>query len=282
MFFSADDLKKNDSIYHYIGEINQKNLLTADQEKELAEQMRQGDKNAKNKLIEANLRLVVYIARRYLHRGVLLADLIEEGNLGLIHAAEKFDPTLGNRFSTYATWWIRQGIEKAIMNQARIIRLPVYLIKKQKKFHRLQQDLDQLSDEEVSFAELAEIMEISEGSLHDLRALDRHEISLDAMQSDDYDITLQDLLPNDKNEDPIDTIQTETLHNMLEHWLSRLNAREQEIIGKRFGIHGHDETTLESIGQSENLTRERVRQIQINALKRLEKYSKEAGLEDDL
>lgn len=272
--------RTHDSIYQYLIEIGQIKLLTPEQEKSIARRILAGDPAAKNELIEANLRLVVCIARRYIHRGLSLPDLIEEGNLGLIHAVDKFDPENGARFSTYATWWIRQGIERAIMNQSRMIRLPVHLAKKYKQYLRAQQKLLQNQDREPTLHEIAREMEVSEEYLHGLITLDKQEVSIDATINDEQDILLIETLADSGAEDPIEILQAEDQHNMLEHWLSMLSERERQIIEQRYGIHGAEIMTLENIGENSNLTRERVRQIQLQTLKQLRHRYLDSGQMD--
>lgn len=272
-----------DPIQQYLVEIGQIDLLTADQEKQLAAQIKEGSMRAKNHLIEANLRLVVCVARRYINRGLSLSDLIEEGNLGLIHAVEKFDPNVGARFSTYATWWIRQSIERAIMNQGRNIRLPIHLIKKQRQYQRLSHQHAQEGDKDTTrVADIAQEMGVSEESLYDLISLDRQELSVDATINEEQDMTLLDTLPDSSQAEPADTISDQELHDVLEKWLGMLGEREREIIEKRFGIHNNDIMTLENIGKYTQLTRERVRQIQLQALKFLRRCSHEAGIYKDV
>ncbi len=274
--------RKFDSIYQYLLEIGQIKLLTADQEKSLAREMQAGDKMAKSKLIEANLRLVVCIARRYINRGLPLADLIEEGNLGLIHAVEKFDPDVGARFSTYATWWIRQSIERALMNQSRLIRLPVHLAKKHRQFIRTQQRLMQLNEVEPSLHEIAKEMDMSLEALQDLITLDRQEVSIDAPMNEEQDIFFVETLPDHETQDPVDVLQDQELKALLDGYLSSLNERELEIIEKRFGIRGSDIMTLENIGENTALTRERVRQIQLQILRQLKRQFHSAGIHKDM
>ncbi|MBN9286980.1 MAG: hypothetical protein BGO43_11385 [Gammaproteobacteria bacterium 39-13] len=282
MLSFAKDSRKHDSIYQYLVEIGQIKLLTPEEEKSLARKMQKGDPRAKNKLIEANLRLVVCIARRYINRGLPLSDLIEEGNLGLIHAVEKFDPENGARFSTYATWWIRQSIERALMNQSRMIRLPVHLAKKHRQYLRARQKLMQAYDREPTIAEVAEEMGISIDSLQELVSLERQEISIDIPINEEQDIFFVETLADHDNKDPVDVIQAQDLHNLLENWLASLNEREREIIEKRFGIHGVNVMTLESIGESTELTRERVRQIQLQILKQLRRHYQSVGIHKDM
>lgn len=280
--FKKEASRKYDSIYQYLVEIGQIKLLTPDEEKSLARKMHKGDMRAKNRLIEANLRLVVCIARRYINRGLPLSDLIEEGNLGLIHAVEKFDPENGARFSTYATWWIRQSIERAIMNQSRMIRLPVHLAKKHRQYVRAKQKLMQAYDREPSLHEIAEEMGISLDSLQELISLERQEVSIDIPINEEQDIFFVETLADHDNKDPIDVIQSQDLHYLLENWLASLNDREREIIEKRFGIHGANIMTLESIGESTELTRERVRQIQLQILKQLRRHYQSVGIHKDM
>jgi len=279
--FGAKHSRKFDSLYQYLIEIGQTKLLTAEEEKSCARKIREGDKNAKNRLIECNLRLVVCIARRYINRGLSLADLIEEGNLGLIHAVEKFDPEVGARFSTYATWWIRQGIERSIMNQSHMIRLPVHLAKKQRQYLRAKQKLLQAGEHDPSVQDLAYEMGVSEDYLQDLMTLERQEFSIDSAINEEKDIVLSETLADHSVKDPIDILLADDLHKHLELWLSRLSKREREIIEKRYGIHGHDVYTLEHIGESTQLTRERVRQIQIHILKQLRHRYEEIGINRD-
>lgn len=276
------DPGRPDHIYQYLHEIGQIALLTAEQEKSLAKQLQEGSVRAKNHLIEANLRLVVCIARRYLNRGLSLPDLIEEGNLGLIHAVDKFDPENGARFSTYATWWIRQSIERAIMNQAKMIRLPVHLVKKQRKYQKLLQQRMQKGEAEPSLEELANAMGVSEENLMDLISLDKPEVSVDAAINEDQDIYLLDTIPDQNGEDPIEMIQAKDLHDIIESCLSTLSKRELEIIERRYGIHGHDVMTLDHIGEHTHLTRERVRQIQLQILKQLRRQCVDSGIRDDM
>lgn len=274
--------KATDPVHQYLVEIGQINLLTADEEKSLAMRIRGGDREATNHLIEANLRLVVCIARRYMNRGLSLPDLIEEGNLGLIHAVEKFNPDVGARFSTYATWWIRQSIERAIMNQSRNIRLPIHLIKRQKQYQRIQRQMSQQTDVDPTYAEIAKEMGVSEDSLFDLISLDRPELSVDAQLNEEQDMTLLDTLADHSQMEAYEAVQQQELHDVLEKWLSLLGDRERDIIEKRFGIHSHEVMTLENIGQHTQLTRERVRQIQLQALKFLRRCSLEEGIYKDV
>lgn len=268
MLFSAQPIE------HYLQQISRIVLLTAEQEKNLARKAQAGQKKARDQLIEANLRLVVFVARRYLYRGLALADLIEEGNLGLIHAVEKFDPENGARFSTYATWWIRQTIKRAIMNQARTIRLPVYLIK---KYHQHLRDHKKANVFDPSFKKIAQEMGLSEEILCQLVSLEYQEVSLDAPLCLSEKGALADTLAIESKE-PIDTIHQNRLTTLLAQLMSNLSEKQLTILEKRFGIHGQPPATLDEIAQDFNLTRERVRQIQIQALEQLRCSLQRAGI----
>lgn len=274
--------KSVDPLYQYIIEISKIPLLTADEEKDYATKIQQGDKAAANKMVEANLRLVVCIARRYIHRGLSLADLIEEGNLGLIHAVDKFDPMVGVRFSTYGTWWIRQCIERAIMNQSRVIRVPVHILKKQRKYESIKLKNSHNMDQECPFQDIAQEMGLTEEELYDLMAIDKSEVSVDVTINEDQDLSLLETIADDKNTDPIDMIQAERLHDLIENWLSKLSERDVEIVVKRFGLHSHEVSTLENIGETLDLTRERVRQLQLHILKILHAKSVDAGVSKEM
>lgn len=278
--YSSED-KNAEPIYQYLSEISKIDLLDKDQEKQIAIKVQKGDKTARNRLIEANLRLVVYIARRYLNKGVSLSDLIEEGNLGLMHAVEKFDPEVGVRFSTYGTWWIRQSIERAIMNQCRMVRLPIHVIKRQKRFQRLLHEHRHLGVE-PSFEGIAEKMDLSEEELYHLTTLDKQEISIDEKFLEDKDFTLLDTLSDEVDDTPVDKIMSANLKEMITEMLGALNDKEREIIEKRYGIHNHEASSLNSIGESAELTRERVRQIQLKALRHLRESCHKAGLKPDI
>lgn len=264
----------------YLSEIGFASLLTAEEEVKLTKLAHKGDQAARNRMIESNLRLVVKIARHYNHRGLAFLDLIEEGNLGLMHAIEKFDPDRGFRFSTYATWWIRQTIERAIMNQSRTIRLPIHVVKELNSYLRVARRLTQELDHEPTFEEIAEMVDKPIEDIKRILDLNQDTTSIDNPVSQDSDKSLVDVLPDDANKDPIDTLSEMDLHLHLEDWLAQLNEKQREIIEKRFGLSGDDKMTLEEVGEAVGLTRERVRQIQLEALRKLRKIIKQEGYAD--
>lgn len=257
-----------DVIQIYFNEIRKKPLLHADEELKLTRLVKQGDFGARQKMIEHNLRLVVKIARHYVNRGVTLLDLIEEGNLGLIHALEKFDPELGYRFSTYATWWIRQNIERAIMNQSRTIRLPVHVVKDINIILRVIHELE--SHGGGSNAEM--IARKSGMTLEEVRwVMQQNEkmLSLDAPLDIDPLLSIGESVPDDHNLPPDMLMENSEMERLVSEWLDRLGERHRVVIERRYGFNGHDISTLDQIAHSLQLTRERIRQIQSEALREL-------------
>ena len=253
----------------YLSEVGFHPLLNAEQEVSLANKMRRGDTKARATMIECNLRLVVKIARRYLNRGLALLDLIEEGNLGLIHGVEKYDPDRGFRFSTYATWWIRQTIERAIMNQSRTIRLPIHVLKEVNVYLRAARELAQFLEHDPSPEELADLLDKPIEEIRYMLALSRDITSLDQPRGVDGNQSLIEAITDNPDEDPTDLIENIDLQNHMERWMAALPPKHKEVICRRFGLCGYDEVTLEGAGDLVGLTRERVRQIQNEAIARL-------------
>lgn len=266
----------------YLREIGYTPLLTATEEVYYARCALQGDARSKRRMIESNLRLVVKIARRYIHRGMALLDLIEEGNLGLIHAVGKFDPERGFRFSTYATWWIRQGIERGLMNQARTIRLPVHVTKELNSVLRKTQQLATRKARDPSAEEIAAEVGKTVPEIERLLRLSEKVTSADAPILADGEITLQDTFAADNGQGPDNLLQIAELSQRLGNWLHQLPERHREILSRRFGLNGYDSDTLENVGSAIGLTRERVRQIQIEALKKLKSIISRDGVARDI
>lgn len=265
-----DDLQKNlDATQLYLGEIGFSPLLSAEEEVYFSRKALKGCEKSRNRMIESNLRLVVKIARRYNNRGLALLDLIEEGNLGLIRAVEKFDPERGFRFSTYATWWIRQTIERAIMNQTRTIRLPIHVVKELNVYLRTARELAQKLDHEPTAEEIAEKLQVSSVDVSRMLKLNEKITSVDIPLGGDNDKALLDVLADDDNVGPDFKVQDEDISNSVVKWLNELNTKQREVLARRFGLLGYEPSTLEDVGAEIGLTRERVRQIQVEALKRM-------------
>ena len=271
----------NDVTQLYLNEIGANPLLTPEQEGRLSRAARDGDFEARQKMIEHNLRLVVNIAKHYLNRGIPLLDLVEEGNLGLIHALEKFDPERGFRFSTYATWWIRQTIERALMNQTRTIRLPIHIIKEINGYLRTARHLTQTLDHEPTADEIAQAMGKSVAEVKRMLQLNERTASVDTPIGKDEDRSLLDAIPDDNNPDPAQLLQDADLNEKLELWLGQLNDKQRIVVERRFGLGGQEKATLEQVGNEIGVTRERVRQIQIDALRRLRKILESQGFSRD-
>jgi RNA polymerase nonessential primary-like sigma factor len=270
----------------YLHEIGATPLLTAPEEIRLARAAHAGDFAARQHMIEANLRLVVSIARHYLHRGLPLDDLIEEGNLGLIHALEKFDPERGFRFSTYATWWIRQNVERAIMNQSRTVRLPVYLIKELNIVLRAMRRLDRErgADDEPPGAMLDDVARLLDRPVAEIRrllVLNERSASLDSPLDIDLELTMSDAIADEASEDPAVHLEHEEAEALVAEWVSQLTDRQRLVVERRYGLGGQDPATLEDIANDLGLTRERVRQIQMEALSALRKRIARDGLPAD-
>lgn len=281
--FDVGDLSRAqvDATRLYLSEIGSSNLLTAEEEVKFARLAQKGDMASRQRMIESNLRLVVKIARRYMNRGLALLDLIEEGNLGLIRAVEKFDPERGFRFSTYATWWIRQTIERAIMNQTRTIRLPIHVVKEINVYLRAARHLAQTQDHEPTTEEIAELLDKPIDEVKRMLGLNERIASVDTPFGKDADKPLLETIPDRQTLDPSVSLQNEGLNANLDTWLAKLNQKQREVVERRFGLHGYENSTLEQVANELGVTRERVRQIQMDALKRLRAILEKEGFSVD-
>ncbi|WP_332404365.1 RNA polymerase sigma factor RpoS [Vibrio metschnikovii] len=270
--------KSLDATQMYLSEIGFSPLLTAEEEVLYARRALRGDEAARKRMIESNLRLVVKISRRYSNRGLALLDLIEEGNLGLIRAVEKFDPERGFRFSTYATWWIRQTIERALMNQTRTIRLPIHVVKELNIYLRTARELSQRLDHEPTAEEIAAELDKPVEDVNKMLRLNERISSVDTPIGGDGDKALLDILPDSNHSDPEVSTQDDDIRLSLLNWLDELNPKQKEVLARRFGLLGYEPSTLEEVGREINLTRERVRQIQVEGLRRLREILVKQGL----
>lgn len=276
-----DDDIADDSVRLYLREIGKIPLLSADEELELAKRVVAGDKGAKEKMAEANMRLVVSIAKRYVGRGLDLLDLIQEGNTGLLRAVEKFDPDKGFKFSTYATWWIRQAITRAIADQARTIRIPVHMVETINKLLRTQRRLTQELNREPSNEEIAQAMEIDVDKVEHIMKIKQDISSLDAsIRDDEEDSVLADFIEDEDTISPEESATGQLLKEHVNEMLSALTEREQKILRLRFGLEDGKSHTLEEVGQEFSVTRERIRQIEAKALAKLRKHRDAKKLHD--
>lgn len=276
-------VKAMDATQLYLSEIGFSPLLSAEEEVHYATLALKGDVASRKKMIESNLRLVVKISRRYLNRGLPLLDLIEEGNLGLMKSVEKFDPTRGFRFSTYATWWIRQTIERAIMNQTRTIRLPIHVVKELNVYLRAARQLTQKLDHEPSPEEIADMLDRPLEDVQKLLGLNDKVTSVDTPIGYDDNKSLLDTIADENSLNPAELLTNENLRMHIEALLEKLSENQQQVIARRFGLRGFEKATLEDVGKEIDLTRERVRQIQVEALKTLRTLLERLGLtQEDL
>ena len=271
-----------DATQLYLKEIGYTPLLSAEEEVFFARTALRGNEASRKRMIESNLRLVVKIARRYINRGLSLLDLIEEGNLGLMHAVEKFDPEKGFRFSTYATWWIRQNIERGLMNQTRTIRLPVHVVKELNTYLRAERELSSKMAKEPTLEEIAALVEKPVKDVKKVMVLNEKVTSADAPLSGDSERPVVDFIADKNARNPGYLFQSSELHHCIERWMHELSEKQQEVLSRRFGLNGFDSDTLENVGKEIGLTRERVRQIQLEALKDLKTIMGREGIASDV
>ncbi|GLS26007.1 RNA polymerase sigma factor RpoS [Marinibactrum halimedae] len=278
----GEELPKNlDATQLYLNEIGFSPLLSAEEEVFFARKALRGCEASRKRMIESNLRLVVKISRRYVNRGLALLDLIEEGNLGLIRAVEKFDPERGFRFSTYATWWIRQTIERAIMNQTRTIRLPIHVVKELNVYLRAARELAQKLDHEPTPEDIATLLDKPVEDVERMLGLNERVTSMDVPIGTSSDKALVDTVPDQHVSDPAALLQDSDLSESIDCWLGELTEKQREVISRRFGLRGFEMSTLEEVGREIGLTRERDRQIQVEALKRLRDILEQQGLDGE-
>ena len=271
----------HDTTRLYLNDIGASQLLSADEEVSFARRSQRGDGDARQRMIESNLRLVVNIARRYRNRGLPLLDLIEEGNLGLIHAVKKFDPERGFRFSTYATWWIRQQIERAIMNQAMPVRLPIHVIKDINCCLRIARAIQDQNSRPPTCREIAAAMNRDQKEVRRLLELHEQVMIGSANNTADDDIGPLEMLQGPADAEPAQRTQTDKITEIVDSWVHELGDKQRAVVERRYGLHGYDRTTLDEIGRDIGVTRERVRQIQLEALTCLREQLKQQGITRD-
>ena len=268
----------NDLTQFYLNEIGTRPLFTPEEEFDWASRAKAGEFAARQKMIEHNLRLVVNIAKHYRSRGIPLLDLIEEGNLGLIHAIEKFEPARGFRFSTYATWWIRQNIERAIMNQSRTIRLPVHVVKEINLVLRAIRRLELDNGREIDAERIARMIERPVDDVRRVMALNEHTASLDTQLENDSERSIIDAIADERSPDPETLLQSRKVAWLVSHWVEQLPEKQRHVLVRRYGLGEREVGTLEDVAADLGLTRERVRQIQIEALSQLRRIIKRSGM----
>lgn len=279
---ASDSGGQRDATRIYLNGLSGSPLLTAEEERHYSRLAKQGDEAGRHKMIESNLRLVVNISRRYMNRGLPLLDLIEEGNLGLMHAVEKFDPERGFRFSTYATWWIRQTIERALINQTRTIRLPVHVVKEMNVYLKTLRELAGQLDHDPRAEDVARHLHKPLHEVERYLKLNEKVTSIDVPSKSDYDRPLSESLSDSEEHTPAEILQSEVLRNRVGQWLDRLTDRQKEVIARRYGLLGYDDqATLEDVAHQMGVTRERVRQIQLEGLKCLREIMKKEGFSAD-
>ena len=276
----SKDVKINDPVRMYLKEIGRINLLTSDEEFEYAKRAEEGDEEAKRMLAESNLRLVVSIAKRYVGRGMLFLDLIQEGNIGLMKAVDKFDPTKGYKFSTYATWWIRQAITRAIADQARTIRVPVHMVETINRLSRFQRQLTLELNREPTEEELAKKMHLSLDKVREVIKIAQEPVSLETPIGEEDDSHLGDFIQDDESPAPHDSAAYTLLKEQLEEVMNTLTPREAKVLKLRFGLEDGKARTLEEVGKEFKVTRERIRQIEAKALRKLRHPSRSRKLKD--
>ena len=279
---ALSDIGLDDPVKMYLKDIGRVPLLSSDEEIELARKMQDGDEEAKRRLSEANLRLVVSIAKRYVGRGMLFLDLIQEGNLGLMKAVEKFDYQKGFKFSTYATWWIRQAITRAIADQARTIRIPVHMVETINKLTRVSRLLTQKYGREPTPAEIAKEMNVSEERVREIQKIAQDPVSLETPIGEEEDSHLGDFIEDETTVTPSDSVSTTMLKETLLSVLNSLTPREEKVLRLRYGVDDGRPRTLEEVGKEFNVTRERIRQIEAKALRKLRHPSRSKHLKDFL
>ncbi len=279
---TQEGLNIEDPVRQYLRDIGKYSLLDQERELELAERMAYGDTNAKKELVNANLRLVVSIAKRYVSRGMFFLDLIQEGNLGLIKAVDKFDYTKGYKFSTYATWWIRQAITRAIADQARTIRIPVHMVETIHKVSKIQRQLVQDNGREPTAEEIAEELNMSVEKVRDIMKIAQDPVSLETPIGEEEDSHLGDFIPDNDSPAPADAASQTLLREQLNDVLNTLTPREAQVLRLRFGLEDGQTRTLEEVGRQFNITRERIRQIEAKALRKIRHPSRSKRLKDFL
>ena len=275
----VENAKLDDPVRMYLKEIGRIKLLTPEEEQEIAKKMAEGDEDARKRMSEANLRLVVSIAKRYVGRGMQLLDLIQEGNLGLMKAVEKFDYTKGYKFSTYATWWIRQSITRAIADQARTIRIPVHMVETINRVLRTSHSMVQKLGREPTTKEIADELHIEESKVEEVLKIAQEPVSLETPIGEEEDSHLGDFIQDDEASQPSEEASYTLLREQLEEVLSTLTPREEQVLRMRFGLTDGKPHTLEEVGKEFDVTRERIRQIESKALRKLRQSGKSAGLE---